>query len=213
MSRVLVLLALSAPAALAMGNVDFYQDDSENVSASAYESSGSCSEVSYSVNGYVSNNDEERIVNIEASQYDYCGDDYTSYYACASLKVPDEATWERDENTAIVRAKAELRDCGYYSEGGNGGGNPLAGEVLEVELEVTCRVLETSRNICHNRDASRSGFQTGHNVYSSTDCNVDSNNLGTFKFQGRTIDITWAGFGTYKSRDVRTTIPRGRRLA
>ena len=120
MFSLFILLALSAPLALAQRDgisYDTYSD--ESVSASRYDSDN-CESNSYSVYGYLSNN-EQRMITIEASYNNYCDDyDYISYYACANLRVPKKATWTREGNRVTVKASATLKDCGYYSSDGGG---------------------------------------------------------------------------------------------
>lgn len=80
---------------------------------------------------------------------------------------------------------------------------------MEVDVEIYCKVLEESKSACLRRDTGRSGFNTGHNVYSYSNCYVDGD-VGTVTIDGVKKTLESGSFGTSKSRDVNVSIPRPR---
>ena len=80
---------------------------------------------------------------------------------------------------------------------------------MSVDVEIYCKVLDTSKSACQNRYTNRRSFDTGHNQNTYESCYVDGK-VGTFKIDGKTKNLTGGSFNVYKSSDVSVSIPRPR---
>jgi hypothetical protein len=166
----------------------------------------SCGGTSYSLSGYQSNT-EARELTLSIDQYNNgepaCGES-VSFYTCAKLKVPEQATWTRVGNTVTVKAEGTTIDCGYYDEEGKPPlSNPLVGKKIAVDVVITCKKLNTNTNKCRNRSTAPDFISRSRNYSYNEDCSVD--NVGKVTVDGVTRTFSYASFGRWRYKDRTTT--------